>query len=948
MTTLEGLAGLISPTSPNEPDVQSKHSADSILDKPETSEHTSKGTKRQRAKTRRLGLRSPNNTRSTPGHGEDPIYKETAPNARVFRTYNDESQIFDADMVEESRDTVDVLLVFTSQNLQVSYSQMSALLLFELVSVQRAIARGVPVDQVATSAITPSTPFTPATIDSWVNGLWFTSLSLSLTTALGAVLVKQWLHQYISLPSGTPRDRSRIRQYRYVGFEKWQVPIIIGLLPVLMHVALAIFFVGLFLFLFPLSRPIAVVVGTIAAAVYLAYVVTNILPLLYPQCPYKTPLSYLIQQAYTRSPIPALLILLTKSPATYSQFANASIQEAEHQAVKGMSHDLDVQSLHWLFTRSSNPTVRSIVVQAIGGLQIGSMESLKRVFDGSDISWEQDLLLHNCVAYDNEFSSTAWPMPGMERKIERLLRFELFFPRDNTSKDYLLLPESGPRELTAIVAGVMSNSAHRPSDCPTGIDFLRDSLANREDLRLHPIVWIGILKQASLEGDLTSVGGNIPFHMALCAGIIDQLPFESHVDEPVAGNPSATLSHVLRRYPDILPIAYKIFGEFDLYTGYSSYSLSDPVRLLLALVNYLLALPPYTADNDRHSASLTPLSGDHESLKARLFFFTSIIPHIDPSTIFPATSEYRPVLDTARRIVESDLFTLPADSSNFAGLWKARTAVIRIFAKLVGAYPMLGMVARPQKKILRDWFTLPRMKRILALLNHPAPYADAGSDYSDRDTYIDVVFKILETCFSYKVAVAFDAFIETGVIDFLGQNRCRYQCVDALVAYIARAPMTERRSSSDTIHLESSASKARVDYLYQPNNLFTAAVILAFNQSKWQDSIQSHREIKQNILALVQLRPNADAWASCRSRLLYLSRDAHYFATLQLPNFGQIVYAKPEEVQILKSNLQVALGALNEFFGSRDQDSGAGTIFGFKTQTALKRARRRSIHEQSI
>ncbi len=78
-------------------------------------------------------------------------------------------------MVEESRDTVDVLLVFvsdwtarwltrtninckaglfsavvttfivqTSQNLQVSYSQMSALLLFELVSVQRAIARGDP------------------------------------------------------------------------------------------------------------------------------------------------------------------------------------------------------------------------------------------------------------------------------------------------------------------------------------------------------------------------------------------------------------------------------------------------------------------------------------------------------------------------------------------------------------------------------------------------------------------------------------------------------------------------------------------------------------------------------------------------------------------------------------------------------------------------------------
>ncbi|KAK0196765.1 hypothetical protein F5146DRAFT_16141 [Armillaria mellea] len=434
--------------------------------------------------------------------------------------------------------------------------------------------------------------------------------------------------------------------------------------------------------------------------------------------------------------------------------------------------------------------------------------------------------------------------------------------------------------------------------------------------------------------------------MALCAGIIDQLPFEGHIDEPTVSRPSTTLSHVLRRYPDILPTAYKIFAEFDSYTSYSSYDLSDPVRLLLALVNYLLALPPYTADNDRHSASLTPLNGDHESLKARLFFFTNIIPHIDPGTIFPATSEYYPVLDTARRIIESDLFTFLADSSNFVGLWKARTAVIRIFAKLVGAYPLLGTVARSQKKTLRDWFTLPRMKRILALLNHPAPYADAGSDYSNRDTYIDVVFQILETCFSYKVTSTFDAFIETDVIGFLGQNRCRYQCVDALVAYIARVSMTERRSSSDTIHLESSASRTRVDYLFQPNNLFTVAVILVFNQSKWQDSAQSHRKIKQDILALIHMRPNADAWASCRSRLLHLSRDSHYFATLQLPNFGQIIYAKPEEVQILKSNLQVALDALSEFFGSRveapqaDQDSGAGSIFGFKTRTNLRRSKK--------
>lgn len=45
---------------------------------------------------------------------EDAIYEEVSSNARVWRTYEDESRIHDVNMVEESRDNVDVLLVFVS------------------------------------------------------------------------------------------------------------------------------------------------------------------------------------------------------------------------------------------------------------------------------------------------------------------------------------------------------------------------------------------------------------------------------------------------------------------------------------------------------------------------------------------------------------------------------------------------------------------------------------------------------------------------------------------------------------------------------------------------------------------------------------------------------------------------------------------------------------------
>ncbi|KAK0492205.1 hypothetical protein EDD18DRAFT_1358293 [Armillaria luteobubalina] len=239
---------------------------------------------------------------------EDAPYEETAPNARVWRTYEDESKIHDANMVEESRDNVDVLLVFaglfsavvttfiaqTYQNLQADYNAMSVSLLFELVLVQRAIANGSSVKSITPSPLNPTIAFVPATTDVWVNGLWFVSLFLSLTTALVAVLVKQWLHCYVVLPSGTPRDRSFTRQFRYAGLQKWHVQVIIGLLPVLMHLALAIFLIGLVIFLRPLREALSWTICAATTVVYAAYVAATILPILFPQCPYHTPLCDLV------------------------------------------------------------------------------------------------------------------------------------------------------------------------------------------------------------------------------------------------------------------------------------------------------------------------------------------------------------------------------------------------------------------------------------------------------------------------------------------------------------------------------------------------------------------------------------------------------------------------------------------------------------------------------
>ncbi|KAF8915758.1 hypothetical protein CPB85DRAFT_1217328, partial [Mucidula mucida] len=193
----------------------------------------------------------------------DPIYEEAQPNSRVWRMCLDEFQIFDSDLAEDARDTVDVLLVFaglfsavvtafliqTADKLEPDYVQLSSSILYEILVVQRAFVNGSAVDLDPVVSSPNALDFSPPHSQLWINGLWYTSLSLSLITALVAVLAKQWLHQYMSMTSGTPLHRSLLRQFRYEGLQAWRVPLIIGLLPLLMHLSLGIFFIGLIIFL---------------------------------------------------------------------------------------------------------------------------------------------------------------------------------------------------------------------------------------------------------------------------------------------------------------------------------------------------------------------------------------------------------------------------------------------------------------------------------------------------------------------------------------------------------------------------------------------------------------------------------------------------------------------------------------------------------------------------
>ncbi|PBK80953.1 hypothetical protein ARMGADRAFT_817135 [Armillaria gallica] len=430
---------------------------------------------------------------------EDKRYEEMGPLARVWRTYLEECSAVDIEMLEGWRDGLDVLLVFaglfsavvttfviqTSQNLQVDYGQVTATLLFELIDVQRAAANGSFVNDVPRSDLTPFSDFRPTISDLLVNGLWFTSLSFSLATTLFAVLTKQWIHQYIAMPKGTPQDRCRIRQFRYMGLEQWGVGFIIGLLPLLLSMSLGIFLVGLVLSLVPLQAAIASIVGTITLVSFAAYFVSNFLPIMYPLCPYKTLLSQYIFLSYTY--IIHLITLVssaltpTKSPPRKPP---RKFRDIEHAAVDLRADDLDVYALGWLSNMSSNPSVQNIVIQSTSALPLRSVEPLKQYMER-----------FSEMFHDNNFDHMA--MTGQESIIDCFARISLCFNVPSFIWWALSWTMERDRLSTDTYIEVLCVDWMNPSRTDEIANLVKAQFMESPDkqLCLQPIVWAHLLQE---------------------------------------------------------------------------------------------------------------------------------------------------------------------------------------------------------------------------------------------------------------------------------------------------------------------------------------------------------------------------------------------------------------------------------------------------------------------
>ncbi|KZV89312.1 hypothetical protein EXIGLDRAFT_838617 [Exidia glandulosa HHB12029] len=230
--------------------------------------------------------------------------QELADNARVWKVYRDEAMQHDDGLLDGWNNTIDILLTFAGlfsaavtafvvesyQFLQPGTLDLGAAL-YALAVNDTAMLHSL-----ATSSSQPSSPAR------WINGLWFTSLFFSLVAAFLCILVKQWLDEYKArtrASSQNPKHWSRRRAFYFRAVDSWGVPVIISLLPLLLHAALFLFFAGMVVLLWSLNRAVAGWLSGLALLALLLYLVSLLIPVWDAACPFATPLARLLRRLWT-------------------------------------------------------------------------------------------------------------------------------------------------------------------------------------------------------------------------------------------------------------------------------------------------------------------------------------------------------------------------------------------------------------------------------------------------------------------------------------------------------------------------------------------------------------------------------------------------------------------------------------------------------------------------
>ncbi len=153
----------------------------------------------------------------------------------------------------------------------------------------------------------PYPTFRPLSSDVRVNVFWSVSLIFSFSATLLAILVQQWVRDYMHVFQrySDPLEIARLRRYWHEGCEKWYMPVVAEAVPGLLHVSLFLFFIGLGDFILGINTTVGLYTAFLIGFSGLLYIFTMFGPVICPRSPYQNSFSaliwYLIQRLHGRT-----------------------------------------------------------------------------------------------------------------------------------------------------------------------------------------------------------------------------------------------------------------------------------------------------------------------------------------------------------------------------------------------------------------------------------------------------------------------------------------------------------------------------------------------------------------------------------------------------------------------------------------------------------------------
>ncbi|KAJ7330278.1 hypothetical protein DFH08DRAFT_641001, partial [Mycena albidolilacea] len=224
-----------------------------------------------------------------------PFAHHCAMNAVIWKFYMEEARIFNRRLADTFNGDLDTLLIFAGL--------FSAILTAFLIEIRKGLQEDLQ-DRTNDLLIvliqnqhnlTALPAFTSTLASRWVNGLWFSSLVLSLTSALGASLAKGWGTHFSATVLGSSWNDAKRHCSRLHGFERWHLHLILQCLPIFIHIAFFLFSIGLVILLLGDDHAIGIAISALTVPIVVFYLGSSIHPTLYEDSPFWSPISWMIR-----------------------------------------------------------------------------------------------------------------------------------------------------------------------------------------------------------------------------------------------------------------------------------------------------------------------------------------------------------------------------------------------------------------------------------------------------------------------------------------------------------------------------------------------------------------------------------------------------------------------------------------------------------------------------